>query len=184
MRLPDTKPNRTYTPAPDEIPSGICECGCGEQTPLSTYTNRNLRYFSGYPRPFIPEHGRHMGRGAPGGSGHYLFVGRRIRDGYVYVYRPDRRDAPSSGNFAGYVREHRVTWEEANGRQLRDDECVHHINGIRDDNRPDNLVALTRSAHRSLHRKDDTMSEDTRRKLSEGAKRQWARAKRQDKSRV
>lgn len=52
----------------------------------------------------------------------------------------------------GYVLEHRLVWEQNNARELRRDEEVHHINGIRTDNRPENLVALTKSEHYQTHR--------------------------------
>jgi hypothetical protein len=51
---------------------------------------------------------------------------------------------------AGYVfingqLEHRTVMSEMIGRPLRDNESVHHINGIRHDNRPVNLELWTRS---------------------------------------
>jgi hypothetical protein len=171
--MPNTKPNRVYHPRHEEIPSGLCECGCGDPTPLATYTNRRLRYFRGHPRPFIPQHGLRKGCDAPCGPDHHLFVGRRVRDGYVYIYRPEHPRALTRSTWKGYVLEHRVVWEEANGRLLRDDECVHHINGVRDDNRPDNLVALTRACHQSLHASGRTVSAETRHKLSESQTRVW-----------
>lgn len=37
------------------------------------------------------------------------------------------------------------------GRRLRRDEVVHHINGDRRDNRPENLEVMTRAAHSRHH---------------------------------
>lgn len=42
---------------------------------------------------------------------------------------------------------HRIVWEEANGKPLPDDWIIHHFNGIRDDNRIENLVAIHKDKH-------------------------------------
>lgn len=55
--------------------------------------------------------------------------------GYVLVMNPDH---PNSSSY-GYVPEHRLVMESIIGRLLTHDETVHHKNGIRDDNRPENL---------------------------------------------
>lgn len=55
--------------------------------------------------------------------------------GYVLIYIPDH---PKSHN--GYVYEHILIMENFLGRYLIDSEIVHHDNGIRNDNRKENLV--------------------------------------------
>jgi hypothetical protein len=48
--------------------------------------------------------------------------------------------------------EHRRVVEKRIGRKLTVDEVVHHINGDKLDNRPENLEVVTRAAHTSHHR--------------------------------
>lgn len=63
-------------------------------------------------------------------------------------------------NAAGYIvmsrngkthLEHRLIMEEIVGHPLRNDEVVHHVNGIRDDNRPENLRIMNRREHALCH---------------------------------
>lgn len=70
------------------------------------------------------------------------------RIGYVRVYCPDHPKA----NTWGYVYEHRLIMEGIIGRFLANNEHVHHINGMRWDNRPENLQVLSASQYARLQK--------------------------------
>jgi len=49
---------------------------------------------------------------------------------------------------------HRVVAEMMLGRELFPDEVVHHKNGDKTDNRPENIEVMTRGQHASLHMRE------------------------------
>ena len=67
--------------------------------------------------------------------------GRRRSDGYIYI----QGEHPRACN--GYIAEHILVWEQTHRKRVPLAWIIHHINGIRDDNRPSNLVAMPRKKH-------------------------------------
>ena len=64
-------------------------------------------------------------------------------------------DHPRARTGAGrYVFEHILVMEAVLGRHLFPDETVHHINGVRDDNRPQNLELWVRPQPSGIRARD------------------------------
>lgn len=82
----------------------------------------------------------------------YEFGGHeKVRDdGYIKVYVPDHPCATKDG----FVMKHRLVMERHLGRYLTPDEDVHHINHVRNDNRLENLMLLTKKEHAALHMRE------------------------------
>lgn len=96
-------------------------------------------------------HGHHPN--APTASRSGRWKGGRIvsTDGYVLVYDPKH---PMAGP-TGYVLEHRLVMSNALERSLDRHEHVHHKNGNRQDNRPENLELLVVGLHPTGQRAED-----------------------------
>lgn len=96
------------------------------------------------------------------------FKGKEVMSNYGYIleYCPGHPKPCDRSVIGSRVRQHRLViernhdkfdskyFEEINGWiVLKDDYDVHHINGIKTDNRLENLQILTRSEHTALHNK-------------------------------
>lgn len=69
--------------------------------------------------------------------------GRKNNNGYVMIHKPDHPNSDQQG----YVREHRLIIEKYLGRYLKKDEIIHHKNGVKNDNRLENLLLVSKREH-------------------------------------
>lgn len=70
-------------------------------------------------------------------------IGFTVEHGYVWIYKPDHPRSRKNG----YVKRSTIVAEDSAGRFLNDGECVHHINGIKTDDRDENLQILQKKEH-------------------------------------
>ena len=88
-----------------------------------------------------------------GENNHQWKGGRIKKEGYIMI---NNRSHPQAQN--GYVFEHRLIMENHLGRYLESGEVVHHINGIKNDNRIENLKVMNNIEHLIFHRKLRTVN--------------------------
>lgn len=131
-------------------PSGLCRCGCGDPAPIARRNRYDIDHLKGEPVDFI--HG-HSGKGENNGN---WAGGRHYVNGYVRVLAKGHPHA----NYAGYALEHLVVAAAALGKPVPPEAVVHHVNGVKDDNRPENLVICEdRAYHALLHVRADALRE-------------------------
>jgi hypothetical protein len=115
---------------------GLCQCGCGQRTPLAKITSREKGWIKGEPVRFVYTH-QMRGTTNPKYNGGLSHDGERTlvvcRDGSVTRYA-------------------RAVMEAHIGRELLSDEHVHHINEDPGHDRIENLELLTPAEHIARHR--------------------------------
>lgn len=80
--------------------------------------------------------------------------GKHKQNGYIRICIPYNSPfVPMIKSGHDYcMNEHRLVMAEHLGRCLESWEIVHHINGIRDDNRIENLIIIDAGKHRFFHK--------------------------------
>jgi hypothetical protein len=121
--------------------STLCECGCGLPTPIATRTRSSRGQKKGEPLRFINGHNS------------------RLFDSEEQARRAAFRNKDAlrySGQRTNYVKlggrhMHRVIVEQKLGRPLLLGEIVHHKDGDKWNNSPENLEVMTQAEHARIH---------------------------------
>lgn len=91
------------------------------------------------------------------GENNPRWIGGRVFDysGYVRIFHP--RPHAYKAKSQKYVLEHILIMEKLLGRPLKKPEVVHHLNGIPNDNRPENLMLFpSNKEHKQFEQRTET----------------------------
>jgi hypothetical protein len=131
---PSGRKNTSYT----------CRCACGVERVIGYFSLKKGDSIScgtcDLNRSILPkgQEPQRLPKLADIASYNYM-RGRRYKEGYILCicHGHPRSKHPSGGR--AYIPEHRLVMEQMIGRYLSSEETVHHINGVKTDNRPENL---------------------------------------------
>lgn len=125
---------------------GLCCCGCGEKTTVAKRTYNTEGIKKGEHRRFVRGHHNKIFK-------QNYKNGLMKNKGYVYVLCENHPNH-TQGN---YVKRSRLVMEEHLGRFLLSNEYVHHKNGIRHDDKIENLELTEVSEHNRIHKLAEKM---------------------------
>jgi uncharacterized protein (DUF1330 family) len=152
-----------------------CECGCGQEIPDLRTDGKPQSYVFGHAwkgksrKPFTQEHRLKIAAARSKQiitEDHKKKIKRSMagknklnenpmwKGGITNVlgYRLIKAPNHPNHNQHGYVKEHHLVIERKLGRYIKRGEVVHHINGIRNDNRIENLMLFkSNSDHMKWH---------------------------------
>jgi len=103
------------------------------------------------PRRLLCNRCSHLGNKAHWKGGRY----RDSTFGYILQWLDKNDFFRPMAHVDGYVLEHRLVMAKSLGRCLQTWEIVHHKNGVRDDNRLENLELAMKGSHTLQHNKGD-----------------------------
>lgn len=114
----------------------VCDCGVKKAIRGSSLRNDHTKSCGCLQKEVARQRAIEMaGNKSPSWKGGRL----KHSGGYTKVMHKGHSRADNKG----YVLEHVLVWEEANGHSLPKGATLHHINGIRNDNRIENLEVWT-----------------------------------------
>jgi len=135
----------------NKIQYGYCHCGCNQKTNIATRNDKRRGHIKGSPVFYISSHTTpQRGENSPKWKGGKSPMG----NGYIGQHCPNHPKA----NRGCHVYEHILVAEKILGKHLPKGAVIHHVNGIRTDNRPENLVICQdQTYHKLLHRREKAL---------------------------
>ncbi len=137
IRIYNSKEEKNEAFKKASLRNKICLCGCGIRFIQSKYSKG---YIFGHSQKITRK--LMIGPKAPGWKGGIIY-----KRGYVFIYNPTHPHHDQE-----YVKRSRLTMEKKIGRFLKSWEFIHHINGIKDDDRIENLFLTTLVEHNHIHK--------------------------------
>ena len=172
----------------------LCECGCGKPTSIIKRTCNKRGYKKGEYHKFIAGHNiaapvqnvkmkcKYCDKELemyPSDAKRFKYCSRTCQgldlrfsynisdEGSTYIDHYGYRHIKNEGE---WIREHRLVMEKHIGRTLKEDEVVHHINGVKTDNRIENLQLMTSSEHAKHHAIESEFGKKNRRDMPRDSK--------------